>query len=96
MNKDNLTKLDLAKNLNKISGLSVSVTKKLVDDLLKILSINIKNNTTILKNVGTFKTVNKKKRIGRNPKTKIEALISERNVVVFRPSMQLKNKINLD
>jgi len=61
VNKDNLTKLDLAKNLNKISGLSVSVTKKLVDDLLKILSINIKNNTTILKNVGTFKTVNKKK-----------------------------------
>ena len=37
----------------------------------------------------------KKARMGRNPKTKAEALISERNVIVFRPSMQLKNKINL-
>ena len=31
--------------------------------------------------------------MGRNPKTKIEAVISERNVVIFRPSMQLKIKL---
>ena len=94
MNKDNLTKLDLAKNSNKISGLSVSVTKKLVDDLLKILSFNIKNNTTILKNVGTFKTVNKNKRIGRNPKTMEPFIIKARKSIIFVSSKKLQETLN--
>ena len=48
-----------------------------------------------LSSFGSFLLKRKKPRVGRNPKTKVEALISERNVIVFRPSMQLKNKINL-
>ena len=39
-------------------------------------------------------TVNKKERIGRNPKTKVEAKISSRKVVKFKPSLILKNKLN--
>ena len=30
----------------------------------------------------------------RNPKTKKEAVISERNVIIFKPSKYLKDKIN--
>ena len=36
----------------------------------------------------------KKSRIGRNPKTKEEILITERNVVKFKPSDFLLNQIN--
>jgi len=35
----------------------------------------------------------KKERIGRNPKTKEEAVIDSRRVVVFRASKELKNRI---
>jgi integration host factor subunit alpha len=35
----------------------------------------------------------KKQRIGRNPKTKEEAVIDARRVVVFRASKELKNKV---
>ena len=43
---------------------------------------------------GTFKVINKKERIGRNPKTKVEAKILSRKVVKFKPSLLLKEKIN--
>ena len=37
----------------------------------------------------------KKRRIGRNPKTKEEKTISERNVVLFKASKEFKNLVNL-
>ena len=37
----------------------------------------------------------KNKRIGRNPKTGIEAEISERRVVTYHASDKIKNKINI-
>ncbi len=43
---------------------------------------------------GTFEVIGKKERIGRNPKTKVEAKISARNIVKFKPSYIIKNKIN--
>ena len=47
-----------------------------------------------ISNFGTFILRHKKPRIGRNPKTKKETIISERNVILFKPSKFLKNKIN--
>ena len=49
-----------------------------------------------LKNIGTFKILNKSKRIGRNPKTGEYHLISERKSLSFKASESLKNKINND
>jgi integration host factor subunit alpha len=36
----------------------------------------------------------KRKRLGRNPKTGVEVPITERRVLVFKPSNLLKAKIN--
>jgi integration host factor subunit alpha len=43
---------------------------------------------------GTFILREKKIRIGRNPKTKEKKLISQRKVVLFKPSKELKKKVN--
>ena len=43
---------------------------------------------------GTFILRKKNERIGRNPKTKEEKIISERNVILFKPSKELKQFIN--
>ena len=45
-------------------------------------------------NFGTFSLRLKKSRLGRNPKTKEKKIISERNVVLFKPSKDFKNYIN--
>lgn len=42
---------------------------------------------------GSFNVRHKAKRIGRNPKTKKEAVITPRHVLSFKPSQYLREKI---
>ena len=44
---------------------------------------------------GTFSIRSKKKRIGRNPLTKQNKEISDRNVVLFKASKEFKDLINI-
>ena len=56
---------------------------------------NLKTEKKIkISNFGTFSIRTKKPRIGRNPKTRVEKKISERNVVLFKPSRDFKELIN--
>ena len=70
MNKKNLTKLEISKFLSKKIGLSNKVSMSLIDCLIQILVNDLKKNDLSLKNVGTFRLIKKKERMGRNPKTK--------------------------
>jgi len=94
MNKNNLTKLEISKFLSKKIGLSYKVSMGLIDCLIQILVNDIKNNDLSLKNVGTFRLIKKKERMGRNPKTKENFPIFPRNSVSFIPSKSLNDKIN--
>ncbi len=91
MYNQNLTKIDIIKNLSNKTGFSVNYSKKIVDSLVKYLILNIKSGSFNLKNVGKFNIVHKKQRIGRNPKTKKEFIISARNTIKFTPSKNIKN-----
>ena len=94
MNKNNLTKNKIIKNLSIKTGFSEQLSKKIITDLLNILIITIKNNGLKLKNIGSFKLIEKKERVGRNPKTKEEYIISARNSVSFTASKKLLNLLN--
>ena len=48
----------------------------------------------VLKNIGTFKLSKKNERIGRNPKTKEEFLISKRKSIRFIVSKNLTKILN--
>ena len=47
-----------------------------------------------LSKFGTFSIRSKKKRIGRNPKTKEQTTISNRDVVLFKASNEFKDLVN--
>ena len=94
MTINSFKKIDLSKNISKKLGVSVLLSKKLTEDLIEILSNKIKDNDLNLKNLGSFRIINKKERIGRNPKTKEKKIISERNVILFKPSKEIKQLIN--
>ncbi len=94
MLKINFKKDDLINNLSKETGLSFNYSKKLINDLIQLLILNIKDNDLRLKNLGSFILVSKKKRIGRNPKTLEEFEISARKSLIFNPSKNLLEKIN--
>ncbi len=94
MFKKKLKKKDIVKSLSNKIGLSSRVSNKLVDEIINILIKNIKEGHLNLKNIGSFKLLKKKERIGRNPKTKEEFVISSRNSISFVPSKKISNKLD--
>ena len=94
MLKQNLKKIDLINSISSRTGLPKNLSKKILSDLLKIFNNRISNGYLGLKNIGTFKLLNKKERIGRNPKTKKEHIISARKVVKFIPSKYITEYLN--
>ena len=95
MIQKNFTRKNLSNKIYKVLGFSKNLSQKIVDDFFETLvSELIKSNRVKISSFGTFKVINKKERIGRNPKTKIEAKISPRKVVKFKPSMFIKKKLN--
>ena len=95
MNKKNFTRKDLSNKIYKEIGFSKKFSSEIIDNFFEsLVSELIKSKKIIISSFGTFKVVNKRERIGRNPKTKIEAKISSRKVVKFKPSLIFKEKIN--
>ena len=96
MVKKNITRKDLANKLHQKLGFSKNTSLNLVDDFFEsIVSELIKSNIIKISSFGTFKIIEKRERIGRNPKTKIETKISARKAVTFKSSMLIKNKLNI-
>tara|TARA_B100000482_G_C12492571_1_gene253272 strand:+ start:335 stop:628 length:294 start_codon:yes stop_codon:yes gene_type:complete len=91
----NLTKKEIINAIYMQIGFSKKISENLLDDIFQILLTNIisKKKVKIAK-FGTFHLRKKKERIGRNPKTKEVKTISERNVVLFKPSKEIKKYIN--
>jgi integration host factor subunit alpha len=95
MDKENLTRKDLVNKIYKILGFSKNFSSSLVDNFFElIISELIKSNKIKVSSFGTFEVVNKNERIGRNPKTKVQAIIKSRKIVKFTPSKVFKNKLN--
>ncbi len=92
----NFKKADIIKNLNKTSGFSINFSKKLINDLINIMIQNIKLENLTIKNLGTFKIINKKKRLGLNPKTKEPHIITARKSVKFISSQKLLKSLNYE
>ena len=91
----NLTKKDLVNTIYMQIGFSKNITENLIEDFFSSIINNLNLNKKVkISNFGTFILREKKNRIGRNPKTKEEKIISKRNVVLFKPSKDFKNLIN--
>ena len=94
MKRYNFTKKDIIKYLSKKTGFSELLSKNIINDLLKTLVEIIKTENLNLKNIGTFKLIDKNERIGRNPKTNEEFIISSRKSISFSPSKRIVNLLN--
>ena len=92
----NLTKKDLVNYVYMQLGFSKQVSENLIEDFLSTIVSNIKADKKLkLSKFGTFTIRQKKSRMGRNPKTKEAKMISNRDVVLFKPSKEFKEYINL-
>ena len=93
--RTNLTKKDLVNIIYMQVGFSKQISEHLIDEFFSLITLNLKKEKKLkLTKFGTFFIKSKKSRIGRNPKTKEDKIISERNVVLFKPSKEFKEFIN--
>jgi len=91
----NLTKKDIINSIYMQLGFSKRILEVILEDILNIIVENLKNNKKVkISNFGTFILRHKKSRLGRNPKTLVKSVISERNVILFKPSKEFKKYIN--
>ena len=93
----NLTKKDLVNLVYMQLGFSKLISENLIDDFFSTIAANIISEKKLkLTKFGTFEIRKKKSRMGRNPKTKESKIISSREVVLFKPSKEFKDFINLN
>ena len=76
-------------------GFSKKISETLLEDIFEIILLNIiKHKRVKIAKFGTFSLRKKNQRIGRNTKTNETKIISDRNVVLFKPSREFKEYIN--
>ena len=95
MTRANLTKRDLINSAYMQIGFSKNISENLIDDFLETIIENLRYEKKLkLSKFGTFSIRSKKSRIGRNPKTKEQTTISNRDVVLFKASKEFKDLVN--
>tara|TARA_B100000767_G_C19582893_1_gene458075 strand:- start:411 stop:710 length:300 start_codon:yes stop_codon:yes gene_type:complete len=93
--RNNLSKNDIKKIINKNLGLPMTFSEDFLVNVFKTITKSLKNDNQIkIKNFGSFKVLNKSKREGRNPKNKKKYEISSRKIISFKSSNSLLKKIN--
>ena len=90
-----LTKKKISKNIAKNIKINESEALLFSNTFFELMRVKISSNIVKISGFGSFYKKVTPARVGRNPKTKEEKKISKRNVVLFKPSKEFKNFINL-
>tara|TARA_Y100000768_G_scaffold301308_1_gene235145 strand:- start:695 stop:1012 length:318 start_codon:yes stop_codon:yes gene_type:complete len=95
INNKNISRDNIANTIHSEFGFSRKICLDIVNDIIEIIIEGLNSNGVVkIHNFGTFKLKSKSSRIGRNPKTKEEVIINNRNVVTFKPSKNILKYIN--
>jgi len=91
----NITRDEISEYINSEFGLSKNDCNSIVKDIIEQIIVGLINDNIVkIHNFGTFKIKQKKSRIGRNPKSKVDVIITARKVISFVPSKFILNKLN--
>lgn len=95
MTEKTITRAHLSNAVYREMGLSLNDSTQLVDAFFdEVVEVLAKDEPVKLSSFGTFNLRYKKARVGRNPKTGVEVMISPRTVISFNPSNLLKKRVN--
>ena len=89
-----LKKSDIAKKITSKISIKNSLSKDIVDSFIDIIKSESNFSDVKIANFGTFLNKVTPKRIGRNPRTGEEHVISERVKLNFIVSNKVKDQLN--
>jgi len=94
VSESTLTRVELTDAVVREVGLTRQESSDLLDRMLEMVATSLESEGSVkLSRFGNFNVRRKAAREGRNPKTGIEATISARRVVTFKPSPMLKQRV---
>jgi DNA-binding protein HU-beta len=89
-----MNKNELAVQMVKGSSITKTEALTVIDSIVDVVSDELKKDGKLtLVGFGTFKTITKKKKKGRNPRTGEEIIIPKKRVVKFVAGKKLKELI---
>ena len=95
MDKQNITRDEIAEAMKSEFGFNRKLCLDIVNDIVEIIINGLQSDKIVkIHNFGTFKLNKKNSRIGRNPKTKEQYNIASRNVITFKASKMLLKYVN--
>ena len=87
-------KKDICNNISSKALISKNSSNELFTSFLNLVSSKSKFRIIKISNFGSFYTKSTPQRLGRNPKTKEEFIISKRSKLFFKPSNKIRSIIN--
>ena len=91
----NVTRKELAVSVHDQLGISQRNSSDIVDSVFSVLKDTLVNGESVkLVQFGTLTVRDKSPRKGRNPRTGETMTITKRKMVSFRPSKQLRERLN--
>lgn len=89
-----MRKRDIVLKISQDTGIKQIVVRDVVQKTFDIILDVLKNGGRIeLRNFGVFSIKKRKSRIGRNPKTGEVVPVPERQIVVFKPGLDMKKYV---
>ena len=89
-----LVKRDIINNISNKALISSSNSYKLFELFVDLIKKESSSKLVKIANFGTFYLKKSPSRVGRNPKTKKEFLISERSKLILKTSNSIKKILN--
>ena len=91
-----MTKEEIIRTIwNELPEQTLKKARQAYDTTFNLIRDRLSKGENIeLRGLGSFKIREKNERMGRNPKTGLEAVIKLRKVVTFKPSKILKDQVN--
>ncbi|SVC42151.1 uncharacterized protein METZ01_LOCUS295005 [marine metagenome] len=89
-----VTKADIVRQIAQVTGLTKTDAAAVVDGFIESVVDALEKGEHIeIRGFGTFKAVSRAPRTGRNPRTGSEVKISRRRAPVFKPSKELRARV---
>ncbi len=90
-----MTKADLIEEVSKVVEMTRKDSEVIVETIFESIVKALRSSDKIeIRGFGSFRTRQRKPRVGRNPKTGARVEVPSKTVPYFKPSKELKDLIN--
>jgi integration host factor subunit beta len=95
MTEHTMTKADLVEEVTKVTELPRKESEMAVETIFESIIQALKQSDKIeIRGFGSFRTRQRRGRIGRNPKTGAKVDVPPKKIPFFKPSKELKDFVN--